>query len=777
MKITKLASALSLAFSAVSAQAVADEVFDDNVESIETIVVTGQKIDRSLKETPNSVAVLTAAEMNKQNIQQVSDIYAVIPNLAGDFTKGFSVRGVAQDSVSGGGNSYLVSMYLDGAPLPYRVVQNGGTSIWDLSQVEVFRGPQSTLQGRNALAGAIMLRSQDPSYEWNGKTRVKVGEYGQQEIAFAGGGAIIDDMLAFRIAAEDTQYDGDIYNTTRETDSNFREGQLLRAKLLFEPNENFTALLTASSNKNAQGPTWSLYAEGESAFDKTVYVNSPIWTKTDTSIYNLEMSLELNEQLSLQSITTYSDSDYGYNWDGDMQATQLSADQKYQRTDKGLSQELRLTYESDSIQAIVGAYYSDTDVDDQASGERLITLEAVGIPSLATVLMAPAEYGGFGLPESIANAVLPLYPTIDPIKLGLNSSIDQNVNTSAIYADLTWSITEQLDLLAGLRYDREEQTNAADNLYTVNNDLPDPTVLPEPLTQVVFGINSYLNSFAQAASGVEPPASTNFDAWLPKLGLSYHINDNITANLIFQQAYRSGGVGTNVAKSSIYTYDSEYTDNIELSLRSVLLDGQLMLNANVFYTEWTDQQVTVQISQSQYDRETENAGSSNVRGFELEAFYYPTSKLAITGGIGFARSEFTEFLSNGIDLAGRSFEDAPEWTANVALNYEFADGWTTNVSVNYAGSSYAYNSPETTLTPIKFALNNDPKNDARLLVNANVGYEWENYTIRLEARNLFDQAYISSYSSDADSLGTDDSNGQMDLGSPRQVSLSLQASF
>jgi len=225
MKITKLASALSLAFSAVSAQAVADEVFDDNVESIETIVVTGQKIDRSLKETPNSVAVLTAAEMNKQNIQQVSDIYAVIPNLAGDFTKGFSVRGVAQDSVSGGGNSYLVSMYLDGAPLPYRVVQNGGTSIWDLSQVEVFRGPQSTLQGRNALAGAIMLRSQDPSYEWNGKTRVKVGEYGQQEIAFAGGGAIIDDMLAFRIAAEDTQYDGDIYNTTRETDSNFREGQ------------------------------------------------------------------------------------------------------------------------------------------------------------------------------------------------------------------------------------------------------------------------------------------------------------------------------------------------------------------------------------------------------------------------------------------------------------------------------------------------------------------------------------------------------------------------
>ena len=143
MKYNKVMACLALAGAVCSTNVLAEDLLD---EAMETIVVTGQKIDRSLKDTPNSVAVITSNEIEKLNVQNIADIYNVIPNVSGDFNQGFTIRGINAFNVSGGGNSFLTSMYLDGAPLPYRVVRSGALSVWDLSQVEVFRGPQSTLQ-------------------------------------------------------------------------------------------------------------------------------------------------------------------------------------------------------------------------------------------------------------------------------------------------------------------------------------------------------------------------------------------------------------------------------------------------------------------------------------------------------------------------------------------------------------------------------------------------------------------------------------------------------
>ncbi len=776
MKLSHVAHsiALALATSLTVAPAFAEE------QPTETIVVTGQKIDRTLQETPNSVAVVTASDIEKFNIQHVADVFNAMPNVHGSLNNGFSIRGIDAFNVSGGGNSYLTSMYFDGAPMPFRLMRQGSLTMWDVSQVEIFRGPQSTIQGRNALAGAVIIRTQDPTYEWSGKGQITVGENGQREYAIAGGGELVDNQLAFRIAAETKDFDGFNYNETRQAKSDYRESDNYRAKLLFEPEAipGLRALFTYTNNENEIGPRWIM---GNSASDPRINdFDAPIFEFTDSDLSNLEISYELNENWTLDSITTYSDVDYGYQWDGDLTPAPDSV-LDYDRNDKTFSQELRFTFDYDNLKGVFGLFYSDLDVEDESGGRRSITLAALGVPTLLT---APAEFGGLGLPQAMADQVLALYADVDPVQLGTATDMQQKVKSQAIFADVTWSLNDQWDIIAGARFDKEEQENASNSLYTIENadKLPDPAFYGQAnpmLGQLLAGLNAQLMLQASNASGTAPLSDTDFDAFLPKLGVSYHFNDDMTLNAIYQKGYRSGGVGTNISRASVFTYSPEYTNNYELSLRSVWLDGELVVNANAFYVDWTDQQVQVQLSSNQYDRETLNAGSSTVRGAETEVFWYPTNQFTLTAGIGYSKTEFEDFQfetqGTTTDLSGYSFADAPELTANISADYRFDNGFYLNVNANYADSSRAYVNPKIIIPDFDFATDKEPENDGRMLVNAQFGYEMDNYKAFITVRNLLDREYVNNFFS-ATSAGPLGVN-QLDLGEPRQISFTVQAMF
>ena len=778
MKYNKLALAITAAISACTMQAIAS---DKDKNEVETIVVTGQKIDRSIKETPTSVAVVTTEEIERRNAQNITDVFAGMANVSGDLSQGFSIRGVDVFNVSGGGNSYLATMYVDDAALPYRVIRSGSVPVWDLSQVEVFRGPQSTLQGRNALAGAVHIRTQDPTYEWGGKAKLTLGNQGQREYAFAGGGALIEDMLAFRVSVEDKSLDGDIYNHTRREESNYEDSKTVRAKLLFQPTDDFTALLSFANTDTEHGPRWSTYHFGDGVFDRQTWYNSHIWERTDTDIKNLDLTWDVSDTLSIKAIITSNESDYGYNWDGDLTPQQVTADNQYSRVDKTDSQEIRVTYDGDDLEAVVGFYHSKLDVSDGGIGQRLIRLPDVLGVNFQTAVAGFLMQNGFDQATAgvLSGQVATLYPNIDPITLGFTTSYLQEVTSKALFADFKYSLNDKLDILAGFRFDKEEQTNASDSIYTIENDMPNPANFDPQTGVLLTNINAFLNGFATAASGIEPPSSADFDAFLPKLGVSYHINEDITTSFIFQKGFRSGGVGTNIADSYLFTYEPEYTDNYELSFRSVWLGGDLMWNANAFFTQWEDQQVSYQLSTRQYDVITTNAGKSEVYGFETEVYYYPSANLSVTGGIGYAKSEFKDFVYQvpGTDivrdLTGGSFADSPKWTANVAVAYDFDSGAFVNVNANYQNESEAYVDPIRSTGQSNFY----PKNDGRTLVNAQVGYDFGSFSVRVDVRNLFDRDYITSYFNDADNLGTASSYGQHQIGRTRQYGLTLQTEF
>ena len=131
--------------------------------------------------------------------------------------------------VSGGGSGGLATVYVDGAPIPERHLNTTPLDLWDVAQVEILRGPQSTLQGRNALAGAIVIRTQDPTFDWTGRARVLMAEADERVFSFAGGGPIIVDQLAFRVSIEDRKSDGHTYNITRQANEAPSDSTTVRA--------------------------------------------------------------------------------------------------------------------------------------------------------------------------------------------------------------------------------------------------------------------------------------------------------------------------------------------------------------------------------------------------------------------------------------------------------------------------------------------------------------------------------------------------------------------
>ncbi|WP_151173610.1 TonB-dependent receptor [Pseudoalteromonas ruthenica] len=769
--LAPLAIAITLALCAANSLTVHADVQD-----IEKIIVSGQKIDRGLQETPTSVAVITEQTVERENLNTFYDVLARTPNVSGTDGAGFNIRGIDAFNVTGGGSGGLASVYIDGAPVPYRMMQQGGFSTWDISQVEVLRGPQSTLQGRNALAGAVVMNTRDAEQEYSLKARLGMGEYGAQEAAIALGGGLVEDELAFRLSAEKRDSGG--YNTNVATgeESDFDDNEFYRAKLRYTPTAlpQFEAQLSFMHSENEKGIEWVATQSGNTAYpindifdDRYVYLDSPTFEFTDTDMYALNMQYDLTDFWRLTAITTYSNSKYGYEWDGDASMVGPQSTLTDRREDKTTSQELRLTYDGERLSGLIGLYYSDVDVNDISSGERGVTFEQLGV---RTLLTAPPEFGGLGLPAVLAEQVLQLYRGADPLFISQSAYYVQGITTTALFADFTYELNNHWDAFAGLRYDREQQENG--NTTDISISARTEQALPQPsdyafdpmLAQLIGGINQQLYAMAADASGDEPVEDADFDAWLPKVGATYRFNDDVSSSFTVQRGYRSGGVGTNIAQSTPFTFDPEYTWNYELAMRSVWLDDALVLNANLFYLDWEDQQVDVYLSSNQYDREVRNVGASHVQGFETELSYSLNPSTRFYGGIGYSQTEFDDFvqLFNGVETnySGREFAGAPQWTALMGVDYFSHQGWVANVNASYTGSSQRLS------TPLEQGL--DPRNDTHWLVNARVGYQWQHYGVYALVQNALDEQYVVLAPAGL---------GNQTLGAPRTFSVRFEAQF
>ncbi|MEM8753418.1 MAG: TonB-dependent receptor [Pseudomonadota bacterium] len=647
------------------------------------IVIEGELIDRTVQDTRTSVAVIQGEELERASD---FDLYDVVERTPGVFSafgeKGFAIRGVDQRGVGGAGNGLLVSTTVDGATVSNSNVLTffGPYSNWDLEQIEILRGPQSTQTGRNALAGAIVIRSKDPTYDFEAKAR---GEVASRE-TFGGSAAVNipyeDAALAFRFSADARRTDGFVDNPTRDTDEyDAREQETYRAAVRFDPTDELSAILKYSHSRNFGGEDFV-----EAALFPGRRVNFSDADAEEGAVIdsvNLRVSYAATGYLTLESETTYFDADYTRTEDFDFSAEPIGT--IFRDSDvENLQQEAKVLLDLDRVTGVLGAFY--TDISDVA-------------PSGGTI---PASF------------VEPDFAELAPgATILLDNSRDTQTENFAFFGEVEFRPIPKLGLIFGARYDRETIELTSVNAFSSENE---------------------------AVQGFLPPttveeSSTTFDAFLPKFGVVYDATDDLSFGFVAQRGYRSGGTSVNLLTGERSDFGPEKTWNFEASVRSQWFGDRLTVNANVFYTDWTDQQVEVLgPSGNPLDTNTVNAGKSELFGGEVEMRAQPIDGLDVFASGAFVETRFRDFPFGEENFAGNDFPFAPRFTAAFGATYSFENGFYVGGAASFTDDAFGNVENDAAL-----------KTDSRFLVNAQVGFRADRWEVFAFARNLFDVDYVT----------------------------------
>ncbi|WP_162932365.1 TonB-dependent receptor [Solimonas sp. K1W22B-7] len=664
------------------------------------VVVTGEKLGRSLAETNSSVGIVTREDLEAGSDASMKDVVTQFANVvSANGDREIAIRGVPQGGIGGQGDT--ISVYLDGVALPSRAGAFAGPlSAWDLEQVEILRGAQSTNQGRNSLAGSVVLRSVEPTADWDARLRAGVMSRDGHDYALAGGGPLAD-TLRFRVSTQDRYDNGDVVNVTRNEDDAQRERtRNTRARLAWTPEalSGYRVLYGYTRSGNEFGDPFHDSSGGERTETSNVRPNEDV----ETRLHSLEQSYAFAKHWRVDAISGWSELSNLYTIDYDRSAAEGGYSDNTEDEDI-FSQELRLHYSHPRLKAVTGLYWSDSDVLKNTTGHDV------------------AAAGGAAL---------------------LNGSIDSDANTrtGALFAEADWDFADAWRLTAGLRLNQERarrrDISDLDLSVTTPPQVPIPAALPlpDPLADVLSAV----------ASGAVPPdydesGRTRFTDLLPKAGLTWFLGDSSSLGLSYQEGYRSGGTSVSFFGGAVSPYDPEYTRTIELSARSSGLQQRLTLNANLFYTRWRDQQVTIGET-SGFNTYTKNAGRSHYYGLETELLWKLDGPLEAFLTLGLLRSEFDEFGNdlNGdgdttdaddADYRGNEFPYAPRETAGIGLTLKRWHRLSGQLAANYIGAFYS--DPD-----------NDPRSraDARVLLNAKLGYALPaGFSLAVYGRNLGDE--------------------------------------
>lgn len=697
------------------------------------IIVTGEKATRTLQETPTSIAVTTSDRIRRETLISIQDVYNRTANLSETYgASGFTIRGIANTGVGAGGQADAASVYVDGAPIPKWALYGGPTDMWDVQQVEVLRGPQSTIQGLNALAGGIVITTREPSLtRWTGDARVLWTEHDDRTFSAAVGGPIVQDELGVRLSAERRNDRGIIKNVTRGGYDDALKSLNLRGKVMWTPAAIPGLEAVASYNRvRRDGGYLYEYARTDvpDYYDHRISTgDQPSRGKIDSDIAVFDLSYPVADNLKLSSVTSWNRSKVHSVVDTDGTAQDIQAiDNRYLY--KTLTQELRLNYDGPTLSGLLGAwYYRRTGTVDQNSRVNIATPTA----TIAALLRANGATAAQAQAISTAYAgQLPVIPVL------YNAEQPEKVETMALFGDGRLKVTDRLTLIGGFRYDHERNRYSAETVATFNGTLPNPNFLGAAYAGIVSVINQGVLGLVDDASSPLATNSRSFDAFLPKMGVSMDWTPDLTTAFTVQRAYRSGGSSQNPARAELVPYDPEFSWNYEGSLRSKWLDGRLVINANVFYMKWKDQQVTAYFGLNAYDYNTVNAAGSHLYGFELDANATLARGIGLYASVGHVRTKFDDFdlptgATSTVDLTGTQFPYAPRWTLAGGVNADFGSGFTGNLNANYRSSVFTGVGQDQAQYKVS----------ARTVVNGQVGYDNGTWSVFVFARNLFDEKY------------------------------------
>lgn len=709
----------------------------DAAAETETVIVTARRREESLQDVPVAVSSFSAAKIEAAGAPDITILQQVSPNTTMQVARGSNstliafIRGVGQQDPLWGFEPG-VGLYVDDVYVARP--QGAVLDIFDIERIEVLRGPQGTLYGRNTIGGAVKYVTRGLAADPMLRVRAAIGSYDQRDLIVSGS-TPIGDTLKVGGALALYRRDGFGQDVVTGAEHYNKDVDAGRLSLEWDPTDAFSVRLAwdrTVDNSNAR------HGHREAAGSGLTAGQTPLPNEYDTAsslgsanrVENEGLSLtaeyRLNDMITFKSITAYREGASESVIDFDTSAAP-ALDVRARYSDEQFSQEFQLLLTGERLSGVAGLYYLDA--------------EAAGaFDTIVGIFNATTATSGSVLTESLA-----------------------------AFADFSFKLNDQVSLSVGGRYTEDKRRG---------------TVYRQNFT----GLTSPLFGNAAAIPGLVRSNYTNertFSDFTPRISLSFEPTDNLTAYVAYSEGFKSGGFDMRgdvvLTPNTVNGYDPEYVKSTEVGLKGALLAGRLNYAAAIFRADYEGQQITRQEPTllGSIASFVDNAGSSVIQGLEIEGSLRLTRYVTASLGAGYTDAEFKEFrtfmLVGGVltptDLSSTAvFQNTPEWNGNATLSANVP------VSNGRVGASLtaSYRSDYTMFEFVSPLL--DQVEDY-WLIDAGVNWTSTDSGVRvaLTGRNLTDERYkVGGYNFPGANFGNSVNSF---YGPPRTVTLSLQLQF
>jgi iron complex outermembrane receptor protein len=695
---------------------------------LEEIVVTAQKREENLQTVPLAVSAVTADTFDRYASSNISDLSGSIPNVfVGEPTPGgssiisFAIRGI-QYAENEKTIEPPVGVVIDG--IFSGTAQGGLLQTFDLERVEVLRGPQGTLFGKNTTGGAINAIRTRPTGRLGARIAGTLGTFDRRELRAVINFPIVDDVLAGKAAFFYEHLDGFrnvVFPGRRDGDRRYWSAS---GTLLFTPNASFEALLTYDhvKDRSESTPVLAIYQAGPTTLptDPPIVVQGetpcrvfnfcpPLDTKgsringsgiayNDLDAITLNASLDLSDDIKLVSVTGWRKSQENIVTDFDATELLIFQTQRPEDNFQQFSQELRIEGNiGNRVNFVAGGFFYRGHYDSLLS--RIQDIGYIrGVPALIGV------HSQF-FPDAPITGM---------------TNIDHVAKSYAAFAQFDIEFVDDLTLTLGGRYTHDRKSI----LYELFN--PDGTVVgPEQGALIPQSIRT----------------SANWSKFTPRIALKYQFTPDTLGYISFTRGYNAGGYSGRAPDiSTVGPYDPETVDSYEIGLKTELLDRSLRLNIAAFRNDYNDKQEEVSRATTvppYFGTTITNASSARIQGFEIEATAVPTAGFTATASFGYLDAKYRNFIGNisGLgetDNSALKLRRAPQFTVTTSADYRFAA----------AGGEMSVGARYRLIDETELLVTNDPAGhvEAGGFLDASLGFEREmsavTWSLKLYGRNL-----------------------------------------
>ncbi|WP_427790420.1 TonB-dependent receptor [Brevundimonas diminuta] len=648
MKTALLAGA---AFGVMASAAQAQEApsVGTQVSSVDDIIVSARRRDEALKDVPVAVSAFSAEQLEQKGSADITELTRSAPSLTLQAARGSNstlisfIRGVGQQDPLWGFEPG-VGLYMDDVYIARP--QAAVLDIFDIQRIEILRGPQGTLYGRNTIGGAIKyVTKRIDADEPQGHVRASYGSYNQRDLVAS---AELPFNDKFAVSAAVARYLRDGYGTNLNTGNEHYNKDVTAARFSAEwtPTDSLFFRLAGDivkDDSNARHGHRELAPSPANVYDTNAGAGDA--NRVEAKGLSLTGEWNVNEWLTLKSVTAYRDGLTRGNIDFD-NLPQPILDIPARYDDDQFSQEFQAVFSGDRWSGVAGVYYLDA----TASG------------AFDTVL-------------GLANLSILTAGSVD-------------TKSYAVFGDFSYDLTDALSLSVGARWTHDEKTGTVFRQQYLGIRSPD------------FGNGA---AIPFGAPLTDYTASREFEKFTPRVSVSYKLNADLTTYASWGQGFKSGGFdmrGDAAAyPDTVKGYDPETVETWEIGLKGSLFDNRLNFATAIYDSSYKDQQITTQYpTAAGVASVVDNVGSSSIRGWEFEGRLRVTDSLTLNGMLSYTDAQFDEFLAyiptgplnNAcptqpgcfVDVSDdRAFQNTPEWTGSIGATYTH---WMAN------GSSLAF---------------------------------------------------------------------------------------